>query len=47
MPESILIHKPPEAALQLMLLFHGVGSSPQIMVPIGRRLAAEFPRAAI
>jgi phospholipase/carboxylesterase len=40
MSEPILIHKPLGAASQLMLLFHGVGSTPQNMVPIGRRLAA-------
>ena len=47
MSDPISIHRPAGPATALMLLFHGAGSTPQNMVPIGQRLAAEFPGAAI
>jgi phospholipase/carboxylesterase len=37
----------PERADELFLLFHGVGATPQDLVPLGMRLAKEFPQAAI
>ena len=47
MSEPILIQKPVGASTQLMLLFHGVGSTPENMVPLGQRLATEFPNAVV
>lgn len=37
----------PQPATQLMLLFHGVGSSPSSMAPLGEHLAQQFPAAWI
>jgi phospholipase/carboxylesterase len=42
-----VLQRPRAAAEQLVLLFHGVGGVPEEMVPIGRRLAAEFPNAFV
>ena len=47
MSESIIVARPDGAAQQLMLLFHGVGSTALDLVPLGRVLAAEFPTAFI
>ena len=47
MSESIIVARPEGPALQLMLLFHGVGATAQDLVPLGRVLAAEFPDAFI
>ena len=47
MSESIVVARPEGQALQLMLLFHGVGANAQDLVPLGRVLAAEFPAAFI
>lgn len=47
MSDSIVIQAPANGAKQLMLLFHGVGSNPQNMVALGKRLAAEFGQAAV
>lgn len=47
MPQPLLVQRPVGAPEQLILLFHGVGSTPLSMVPLGQRLAAEFPQAAI
>ena len=47
MSESIIVARPEGQAQQLMLLFHGVGSTAQDLVPLGRVLAAEFPAAFI
>ena len=47
MSESIIVARPEGAALQLMLLFHGVGATAQDLVPLGRVLAAEFPDAFV
>ncbi len=46
MTESIIISQPPQAE-HLYLLFHGVGSTPQSMEPLGRLIAAEIPQAAV
>nr|QDL89308.1 putative hydrolase [Sym plasmid] len=46
MSETILIQAPP-ASTRLILLFHGVGSTPESMVPLGRRLAETLPNATI
>ncbi len=45
--ESIVVARPEGAATQLMLLFHGVGATPQDMVPLGERLAEVYPQACI
>ena len=47
MSESIIVARPGGQAQQLMLLFHGVGSTALDLVPLGRVLAAEFPDAFI
>ncbi len=44
---ALVLNTPVGHAEQLMLLFHGVGATPNDMASLGRRLAAEFPRAAI
>jgi len=46
MNDDIVIQSPPQASA-LFLLFHGVGATPQDLVPLGTRLAREFPQAAI
>lgn len=45
--ESIVIQRPARQAEQLVLLFHGVGATPQALLPLGERLAAQFPNAFI
>ena len=47
MTESIVIQQPRGPAEQLVLLFHGVGATPQAMQPLGERLAQQFPNAFI
>jgi phospholipase/carboxylesterase len=47
MSESIIVTRPEGQPQQLMLLFHGVGSTALDLVPLGRVLAAEFPAAFI
>ncbi len=47
MSESIIVARPEGQAEQLMLLFHGVGSTALDLVPLGRVLAAEFPAAFV
>ena len=47
MSDSIVIQAPVGGAEQLIVLFHGVGSNPQNMVALGRRLAAEFVKASV
>ncbi|NNM64677.1 MAG: esterase [Burkholderiales bacterium] len=47
MPASIIVAQPEGHAEQLMLLFHGVGSDAQDLVPLGQQLAVAFPRAWI
>jgi phospholipase/carboxylesterase len=47
MPASIVIQKPAGTADQLILLFHGVGSNAQDLVPVGQRFAAQFPAAMV
>jgi phospholipase/carboxylesterase len=45
--DAIIIQKPTETAQQLLVLHHGVGASAQNLVPLGQRLAAQFPNAFI
>ena len=47
MTESIVIQQPPGQAQQLVLLFHGLGKTPQAMRPLGERLARQFPNAFV
>ena len=47
MDNAIMVQMPEHQAQQLVLLFHGVGSTPEGMVPIGRSLAEAFPQAAV
>ena len=47
MSDAIIIQQPLHAAQQLLVLHHGVGASAQHMVPLGQRLAAQFPNAFI
>lgn len=47
MSDPLILQMPAAPAQQLVLLFHGVGAGPADMAPIGQRLAAEFPQAAV
>lgn len=47
MSESIVIQQPGGQAQQLVLLFHGLGETPQAMRPLGERLAQQFPSAFV
>ena len=42
-----LLLQSPAAPRRLFLLFHGVGSTPQDLAPLGERLAQVFPDAAV
>lgn len=46
MSEAIAIQEP-TVPNRLVLLFHGVGGTPENMVPLARRLAAALPGAAV
>ena len=37
---DIVVQQPAQQAQQLFLLHHGVGATPQGLVPLGQRLAA-------
>jgi phospholipase/carboxylesterase len=43
---ALVLQSPPQPR-QLFLLFHGVGATPEGLAPIGQRLAAQFPQAAV
>ena len=47
MTESIVIQQPQGRAEQLVLLFHGLAETPQAMLPLGERLALQFPSAFV
>jgi phospholipase/carboxylesterase len=47
MSDHLIVQMPDGAPAQLILLFHGVGSTPDNMRPLGERLAAAFPQAAV
>lgn len=47
MTDSIVIQQPGGQAEQLVLLFHGLGETPQVMRPLGERLARQFPNAFV
>ena len=44
---AAIVVQSPQPARRLFVLFHGVGATPQDLVPLGGRLAREFPDAAI
>jgi phospholipase/carboxylesterase len=44
---ALVLQKPPQAAAQLILLFHAEGSSTHTLEPLGKRLAEEFPNALV
>jgi len=47
MAASIVVQKPAGTAQQLILLFHGVGSNAQDLVPVGQQFAARLPAALV
>lgn len=47
MDESSLLVAHPEVSDQLVLLFHGVGSSAQDLAPVSQALAQARPRATV
>jgi phospholipase/carboxylesterase len=47
MNDALVIQMPDGPAQQLMLLFHGVGATPEHMEPLARHLAQAFPQAAV
>ena len=47
MESSLIVQSPASAPGQLILLFHGVGGTPRDLVPLGQRLALQFPGAMI
>jgi len=47
MPPSVLVQKPVGAPQLLILLFHGVGSNAQDLLPVGKQFAAKFPAAMV
>lgn len=47
MTSSIVIQKPADAPQQLILLFHGVGSNAENLVPVGQQFAAKYPAAMV
>ena len=44
---ALVIQQPPASPQQLILLFHGMGSNPRAVRPLGERLALEFPNALV
>ena len=46
-PRSIVVHKSAGRPEQLILLFHGVGATPEGLVPLGQRLASAFPNGTV
>jgi len=47
MQDDLVVQMPVQPTAQLFLLFHGVGATPQGMVPLAQRLAQAFPGAAV
>jgi len=47
MADTTICIQAPQPAAQLILVFHGVGSNPQSMQPLGAHLAEKFPRALV
>ena len=47
MKDALIVHEPAAPATQLLLLFHGVGASPEDLRPLGAALAERLPHAWI
>jgi phospholipase/carboxylesterase len=47
MSSAVIVQRAAEAATQLILMFHGVGSNAQDLVPLGQALARELPMATV
>jgi phospholipase/carboxylesterase len=45
--KHVVVQKPAGEARQLMVLFHGVGATPQDLLPLGECLAQTFPDAYV
>jgi phospholipase/carboxylesterase len=45
--DALVVQQPPGPPQQLILLFHGMGSNPRAMRPLGERLASDFPHALV
>lgn len=45
--ECIAVHRPRGKPHHVILLYHGFGSTPEEMVPVGTRLSFAYPRALI
>jgi phospholipase/carboxylesterase len=45
--KHVVVQKPAGEARQLMVLFHGVGATPQDLLPLGECLAQTFPDASV
>jgi phospholipase/carboxylesterase len=46
-PGSIVVQRASARPQQLILLFHGVGATPESLLPLGQRLASEFEQATV
>lgn len=42
MQDALIVHRPATATTQLILLFHGVGSSAEDLRPLGQALAVPW-----
>ncbi|WP_085316565.1 esterase [Derxia lacustris] len=47
MSDAILIQRPAAPASQLVALFHGVGATPDDLVPLGELIARQWPQALV
>lgn len=47
MRDALMAHEPNLPAERLMLLFHGVGSSPEDLLPLGQAVGRRFPDALV
>ncbi len=46
-PDSVVVQRASGRPEQLILLFHGMGATPEGLVPLGARLATTFPRSTV
>jgi len=47
MHDALIAHEPTPSASQLVLLFHGVGSGPEDLLPLGQAVGHRFPDALV
>jgi len=47
MHDALIAHEPTTPARRLVLLFHGVGSSPEDLLPLGQAVGHRFPDALV